>query len=226
MMLSLPYPRRITRSTVHWYAQWLTGRYFPDDVSKEHRRILSVAGRGDVVIDAGANIGRITFALALRGAAVHAFEPNPVAFDALRRRFAGWPGITLHNAGVAAYDGTVRLYFHRRHGDEPLVYSTGSSTVADKVNVAKDNYIDVDAIDLARYIRELGRPVTLLKMDIEGAEVQVVPHLIASGAIDNVKLMVVETHEAKTPSLVDATRAMLDQAAAAGLSERIRFDWT
>ncbi len=224
--MALPYPRRLSRSTLRWYLQWLAGRYFPNEVTAEQRRLLASAGPGDLVIDAGANVGRITFALALRGATVHAFEPNPVAFEALSRTFVGWPGVVLHNAAVATHDGEVRLYLHHRNRDEPLLYSTGSSTVADKVNVAKDDFVDVAAVDLARFILELGRPVHLLKMDIEGAEVELVPHLISSGAAQRVETTVVETHEAKTPTLVEATQAMRDQIVAAGLAQRIRLDWT
>ncbi len=224
--MPLPYPRRLSRLTMRWYMQWLAGRYFPNEVTAEQQRLLASAGPGEVVIDAGANVGRITFALALRGATVHAFEPNPVAFEALSRTLEGWPGVVLHNAAVATHDGEVRLYFHRRHRNEPLLYSTGSSTVAEKVNVAKDDFVDVAAVDLARFIVELGAPVRLLKMDIEGAEVELVPHLIASGAAQRVETMVVETHEAKTPTLAEATKAMRDQITSAGLAQRIRLDWT
>ena len=224
--MSLPYPRRLSRSTLRWYLQWLTGRYFANEMTAEQKRLLGSAKPGDLVIDAGANIGRVTFALALRGAAVHAFEPNPIAFEALRLTLGGWPGVVLHNAAVATHDGTIRLYFHRRHQSDPLAYSTGSSTVAEKVNVAKDSFVDVPAVDLARFVLALDRPVRVLKMDIEGAEVELVPHLISSGAAKRIKTMVVETHESKTPSLADATQTMRDQIVTAGLADRIRLDWT
>lgn len=224
--MPLPYPRRLSGTTLRWYLQWLAGRYFPNEVTAEQQRLLASAGPGDLVIDAGANVGRITFALALRGATVHAFEPNPVAFEALSRTLGGWPGIVLHNAAVSTREGRVRLYFHHRHREEPLAYSTGSSTVAEKVNVSRDDFVDVPAVDLARFVTDLGKPVSLLKMDIEGAEVELVPHLIASGAAERIETMVVETHEAKAPSLADATRAMRERIAAAGLADRIHLDWT
>ena len=224
--MSLPYPRQLSCSTLRWYLQWLTGRYLANEVTAEHRRLLASARSGDLVIDAGANVGRITFALALRGATVHAFEPNPVAFEVLSRTLGNWPGIVLHNAAVATHDGTARLYLHRRHREEPLIYSTGSSTIAEKVNVVRDDFVDVPAVDLARFVLDLDRPVRLLKMDIEGAEVELVPHLISRGAAQRVNTMAVETHEAKTPALADATQAMRDQISAAGLGDRIMLDWT
>ena len=40
---------------------------------------------GDIIIDAGANVGDVTSKCARTGATVHAFEPNPVCFASSER---------------------------------------------------------------------------------------------------------------------------------------------
>ena len=84
---------------------------------------------------------------------------------------------------------------------------------------------EVECIDLASFIRELGRPVTLLKMDIEGAEVSVLNRMIDTGAIDEVQLAIVETHERFSEELAAATNALRERLSAAGMDRKVRLDW-
>ncbi len=223
--MSLPYPRHLSTGTFRDYLRHLAGRYLPSDMRAEHRAVLATAGRGDIVIDAGANVGEIAFVLALRGAQVHAFEPNATAFEVLEERLGDWPNVALHRAAVGAEDGTVRLYLHEHADTDPLAFSTGSSVIAEKPNVRRDRFVDVPSVDLSRFIVELERPVKLLKMDIEGAEVHVVPHLARTGALALVERLVVETHERKAPALADATRAMREVVDRSGHGERVDFGW-
>mgnify|MGYP003575975408 CR=1 FL=1 len=78
---------------------------------------------------------------------------------------------------------------------------------------------------LANFIRDLSKPVTLLKMDIEGAEVPVLNRMIDTGAIDAVQLAIVETHERFSDELADATNALRERLSAAGMDQKVRLDW-
>lgn len=180
--MSFPFPRKLSALSLLWYTRYLTGRYLRERESYDNLKPFATLKSGDIVIDAGANVGRMTFLASLYRAEVHAFEPNPFAFAELRKNFGETPGVHLHEAAVAVRDGQSRLYFHTQHREQPLTYSTGSSTVPDKENISKTDYVEVPAVDLAQFILSLGRSVTLLKMDIEGGEVDVVPHLIRTGA--------------------------------------------
>src|ERR1700692_1145388 len=55
---------------------------------------------GSLIIDCGANIGDITSTFARTGAEVYAFEPNPVCFSILSKRFSASPNIKCFNRGV------------------------------------------------------------------------------------------------------------------------------
>lgn len=180
---------------------------------------------GDVAIDCGANVGLIARAMAGSGATVHAFEPNPHAHAELLRRSRRYKTLLPRNAAVAVQNGTLRLYLHRDAAADPLKYSQGSSLMVEKGNVNPNTWVDVQAVDLAAFIKDLGKRIAVLKMDIEGAEVDVIPHLIETGAIDNVDLCFVETHERKVPALIARTAAMRDLIHARGLGDKFVLDW-
>ena len=182
-------------------------------------------GPGDIAIDCGANVGEITDHLARAGATVYAFEPNPFAFEALTRRFAGRANVHCLPRAVSHAAGTARLYFHEHSGQDEVQWSTGSSLLDFKGNVLKDKFVDVDTVDLAAFITSLGARVKVLKIDVEGVEVPIVRALIDTGAIDQVDHVFVETHEHKIPELradTDALRALIRER---GITH-INLDWT
>ena len=225
MIGRLPFPRHLSKTSWKWFKEYRAGRFLPASVEPELAAMLNSAVKGHLVIDAGANIGRMSFILGLRGATVHAFEPNPVAFDALSRTLKQWPNITVHNAAVSDRDGEASLFLHEQHKENEVVFSTGSSLKAEKTNVLQNDSVSVQTVDLARFIDDLPRPVHLLKMDIEGAEVDVIPHLVSKRSFDRIKNAVVETHEIKNPPLREPTEAMRKMIQDAGLSQKVRLDW-
>ena len=56
--------------------------------------------KGDICIDAGANVGNITAQMIDYGAKVYAFEPNPFAFAKLEQRFILNKNVVCYNKGV------------------------------------------------------------------------------------------------------------------------------
>ncbi len=219
--MNIPFPRTLSPLAIRWYARYLTGHYLSESESRDNLKPFTELKPGDIVIDAGANVGRMTFLATLYGAEVHSFEPNPFAFAELKKHFGKTPGIHLHEAAVADQDGHTALYFHKLHRELPLTYSTGSSTIQEKENVSKTDLVQVATIDLANFIVSLRQTVTLLKMDIEGAEVDVIPHLLRTGATKYVKRILLETHESKNPALAQRTQLMQDAIDKAGYSDRV-----
>jgi FkbM family methyltransferase len=188
---------------------------------------LEVPARpGEIIIDAGANVGDVTSKCARTGAMVHAFEPNPVCFEILKKRFSRLPNVCIYNQGVMDRPGSLTLstpVAHEQYDD--LDTTVAASFVAPRSGNIQMRETEVECIDLASFIRELGRPVTLLKMDIEGAEVSVLNRMIDTGAIDEVELAIVETHERFSKELADATNALRERLSAAGMDQKVRLDW-
>lgn len=162
---------------------------------------LDDLGPGDIAIDCGANVGKITVAMAETGAIVHAFEPNPHAFARLKEVTAAYPNVICHPKAVGAENGQVRLFMHENANEDPLYWSTGSSMLAFKGNVNREDYVEVECVDLDAFIHSLGQPVKLLKMDVEGVECAILKKLIDTGGIHQIGRLYCEMHDKKIEAL-------------------------
>ncbi len=197
----------------------VTRRLAPKPAVEVFNRAILELRRGDTVIDCGANVGDFTLPLAATGASVHAFEPDPVAFEKLKERTAGLKNVTLYNKAVSNEAGTARLYLHEDRDKDPLKTSTGSSLVATKTNVNTENYVDVEVVRFSDFVAAQG-VIKLLKMDIEGHEIEVLNDLIETGTVHNIKKAFVELHDRKNPQLATETQRLRERIKGTG----VRFD--
>ena len=180
---------------------------------------------GDVIIDAGANVGAITSKCARTGATVHAFEPNPVCYRILKWRFAAQPNVRIYNLGLMDRDCTLTLSTPVPHRQYDSIDTTvAASFVAEKFD-AEVTKEQVKCIDIAEFVRGVGKPIALLKMDIEGAEIATINRLLDTGTIDQIKMAVVETHERFSPELAHETETLRQRLKKEGYSDRVRLDW-
>ena len=193
--------------------------------------ILSMLTPGDVVFDCGANVGDVTAPLAETGGTVHAFEPDPYAFDQLSKRVKGMGHVTLHNAAVGVTAGTVQLMRAANFDDNPKGGSVKSTVISGGRNINEDAgaTIDVQMIALPDLIRaeaaQAGGQIAFLKMDIEGAELDLLEHMQAENLFDLVRLTVAETHENKFRDLRPRFAALREAVAAHHPVTRVNLDW-
>lgn len=205
-----------------WYRlRRFTRRHRTAEARKAFEAAVSRLGPDDICIDCGANLGLITTRLAETGATVHAFEPNPTAFQALSRALGKRQNVVLHNAALGIGNGTTRLYLSPKETD-CLASSQHSSIVPFKRNIAHDKFIDVTKIDFVDFTRSLKRPVSVVKMDIEGAEVSILAAIFEQRLHEHIRLMFVETHEKQIPQLRSETMAMIRKSRNVG---NINCDW-
>lgn len=190
--------------------------------------IASMLRPGDVVVDCGANQGDITALLAATGAVVHAFEPDPYNILKLQERFVGTANVQLHAAAVGVAEGSIRLMRAANWDANPDLASVKSTIVAGGVNIAEADGIDVALIDFPQFLRGLiaehGR-VAFVKMDIEGAELDLLEKMLADRLFDQVQLTVAETHERKFRELRPRFAALRADMAAAYPPSRVNLDW-
>jgi FkbM family methyltransferase len=185
---------------------------------------VAALAEGDIALDCGANLGLYTLRLAESGATVHAFEPNPDAYRKLAEVTAAYPNVILHQAAVTTEPGDVQLYLHKYADDDPEYWSSGSSLLAEKSNVREDHAVTVKGVHLAAFIKDLGKPVKLLKMDIEGAEVGVLNQLLDEGLHTVIEQAFVEVHDRRIKSLAKPTRELRERLQSLGASQ-FRLDW-
>ena len=192
--------------------------------------ILSMLRPGDVVLDCGANVGAVTGPLAETGATVHAFEPDPFAFAKLSERVAGMDNVVLHNAAVGVAAGSVRLMRAANFDDNPMSGSVKSTIITGGRNIDETDgaTISVTMIALPDLLREIAAKtgeVAFLKMDIEGAELDLLEHMQTHGLFDLVRLTVAETHENKFRGLRPRFAALRAAVADTYPVTRVNLDW-
>jgi FkbM family methyltransferase len=192
--------------------------------------LCAALGPGDVVADCGANVGKVTEMLAATGAEVHAFEPDPHAFAILERRFAGMANVTLYQAAVATRAGQVT--FHRTDAYDGDAEKAGLGNTLDPSHTPWDGKprtaVTVAAIDLAAWVAErLAAPggLTFLKLDVEGAEIDLLPRLMEADLLDRIRLTVAETHEIQFPHRAADYAALRAAIAARYPATRVDLDW-
>jgi FkbM family methyltransferase len=183
---------------------------------------------GDVIIDCGANVGDVSSRFARAGATVYAFEPNPICFGILSRRFRAMPMVHCLNKGVMDKACELTLRSAMPHGIWDEVDASVASTVLPNAIESNDYALretNIECVDLDRFIRSLGVRIRFLKLDIEGAEIPVLNRLLDMRTLDLVDLVAAETHERQIPRLREPTDALRHRIAEMGLEQKIRLDW-
>lgn len=140
----------ITRSNVDWGSEELFARH------------LDAAG---VVLDVGANIGYYSLYTLPRVSAVHSFEPDPRALAVLKSNLAGHPNAHVHSLAVGNRIGKSRFALER---NSEISHVTSFTSEID------DETIEVDATTIDRFTAENKLNVTGIKIDVEGADLDVI----------------------------------------------------
>ncbi len=197
---------------------------FTRAIPRAIRDTISRLRPGSVVIDCGAHVGIATRLFARTGAIVYAIEPNPVAFAQLVTNTARLPNaLPIHAAALTNDASTVDLHLHAKADQDAVAYASGSSLMSSKPNVSSKHVV-VPGLNLIHLVQKLNH-VDFLKMDVEGYETVLVPHLVQSGAAQLVQAIAIETHDGKWADIGAKTTEMRETVNAAGLSSRFFWDW-
>ena len=186
------------------------------------RGVSEMLGPEDVVLDIGAHTGLCSVEFAHRARKVYAFEPHPEIFRELQHNTRNYRNIEVFEAAISDETGTAQLFFEppgRRHAFQ------GSTLKRGKTNITYENAHEVKTISLADFVMGLDAPVRLAKMDIEGAEFDVIAALLETQAVHRIEKLWVETHEDRIPSLVPQRAAVEARIAELGVGHRFDFDW-
>jgi FkbM family methyltransferase len=160
------------------------------------------------IVDCGANIGVATlfFKTLAPGARILAFEPEPTAYRLLCENVARNDLRDVECLPVAvsadAREATLRV----------PAPAHGGSTIA--LDIAEWPGVTVQAEALSVH---LPARVDLVKLDVEGSELDVVGELVESGAISRVEQLAIEYH----PTSADALPRLLDLLASSGFGYRL-----
>lgn len=190
--------------------------------------ITAMLKPGDLAVDCGANMGVVTDQLAATGADVIAFEPDPFAFETLQQKFGDMPNVTLINAAVGIGSGTVRLMRADNFGENPEGASVKSTILDGGRRIDADNSVEVPLIDFPGWVREqvaARGEIAFVKMDIEGAELDILERMDAEHLFQNLRCLVAETHERKFKDLRDRYKALRDKVTETYPLGKVNLDW-
>lgn len=125
-----------------------------------------IPAAGQLALDVGANAGNWSAALAERFAEVHAFEPNPQALHMLRGRLAARSNVRLCEFALGDDVGDLVLRLYANHAHASAFTDTDLDTLPRGAGVAaiKVPLVSLDALGYQ------WRPVDFVKVDVEGAE--------------------------------------------------------
>ncbi len=140
---------------------------------------------GDVVLDIGAYVGMWSVKAAVNVGTtgkVFAMEPDATNRRWLQENVTGLP-VTIVPCAVSNHDGKDRLYLAPTSSCHSLIIKQGQEVE-----------IDCHTVDWITWKYRLGR-VIYMKIDAEGAEYELLEHLISTGAISRVKRLLVEWHK-------------------------------
>lgn len=181
----------------------------------------------DIVIDCGANVGVIVKPLLKYKPMVYCFEPNPMAFFQLTKNLGSSENIKLFDKAVGVEEKKAKLFKHFSSVDsseKELLHSVSASLLSNKRNVDDDNFYEVEVINFISFLNNLNGHIYILKIDIEGAEVELVNALLDHALYDKISYLFVETHENTIPELKESTRDLIRRTKDMGL-RNVYFNW-
>ena len=169
--------------------------------------------RGTTCIDLGANLGVYTRMMAAHARQVIAFEPDPWTLAELQANVADLDNVMIENAAAGTSEKSVYLYRHPGFDDDPVSRSEASSVIAGKGDVTEKDAVEVRQIDFVRYLEDLEDGIGILKIDIEGAEVDLLEALFdRSDLMGRISHIFAETHERLIPDHKPRVKALRTRA--------------
>lgn len=132
----------------------------------------------DVVLDFGANQGEfLEYIKDKYNSYIYAYEPHPKCYKYLKNKFEN-NKITVVNKAVSNKEKKVKLFYqHNWSPNSGIEYSEGSSIIGEKINLNINNYNWVQTENIKNIISNFNY-IKLIKIDIEGAETEILPHII------------------------------------------------
>lgn len=143
---------------------------------------------------------------------IYGFEPHPVVFEKLKyniEKYKNNSNIDLFDRAGYINDNDANLYQHvnlykmkledqRKNYKE--IFGDGSSSLnINKTNVSKEESITIKCTDIASFLKKniTKNDYVILKMDIEGTEYELIPHLIENNIFNMIDIFFVEFHSGK-----------------------------
>lgn len=146
-------------------------RYIED--KPELAYITKSINKGDTVLDIGSHKGGYLYWLRKsvgEEGLVYAYEPQPTLFYYLEKFISAYQfkNIKLEHAGVSSKKGNLKLFIPKAEG-----LTSPGATFEERPLVESGHYIDVPVLQIDEALKDRKNKVSLIKIDVEGHELEV-----------------------------------------------------
>lgn len=178
-----------------------------EEVFKKHVYYVQLEKTDPVILDVGAHIGLATiyFRSLYMDAKITAFEPHPQLLDCLQKNLAAniIKDVTVIPKAVWTTEGRIKLHVDTDQENQWL--STSSLIRGSWTKKQPTTSIDVEAVRLSTY---MDGPIDILKMDVEGAEYEVLKECLPKLA--QVQHLFVEVHTSREHGVAEVVTLLLN----------------
>jgi len=168
-----------------------------------------------IFIDGGAHIGEYVKAFLLNYKLynplefeIYSFEPRPDLIKIIKGNYNLWRkqfpdmNIQLNQAALSTTDAGEEFYITESNYSSTLREDNSSVKYPDNLyykNIQEERKIRVKSVDLNKFILSnfSMEDYIVLKLDIEGGEYDILPHMIRNGSIKYVNELFIEWHHRK-----------------------------
>ena len=123
---------------------------------------------------------------------IHAFEPDPSNF----KSFENFNDVNFYKKAAWIRDGVVKFYL----GSESFASTINSSKIT---NIKQDRFIETECLDICKFITDNfdKDDYIILKIDIEGAEYELLNHMLSNNCLEYINDLFVEFHLGKITNI-------------------------
>ena len=158
----------------HLPSKTLWDRYTKNEWEPETFTLLDMlVKKGNIVVDVGTWVGPVSLYAAKKGATVIGYEPDPIAYNVFQENIKTNPDlidkITVKEKALSNKDEIKSFYAIDKFGHSGASLNNFSKATTEVKVVCRDGYSELKDIDWEK--------VCLLKIDIEGGEFILIPHI-------------------------------------------------
>ncbi|MHA2063661.1 MAG: FkbM family methyltransferase [Candidatus Thorarchaeota archaeon] len=156
-----------------------------------------------IIIDGGACVGEWTSHIYNKRDTFYCFEPLGSNFASLQRWAHDKPNVTLVQAALGGFNGTAPLWRGQHNGAGAY---WGGTIVDDKYTDCEPDEV-VQVVKLSDYWKEhINQLVGILKMNIEGAEYDVLEDLLDAGIVNQFATIRYQDHGVRGAKVIPSCR--------------------
>ena len=129
------------------------------EASKEFDKYINSLPKGSLVIDVGANVGKFTDIFLKKGFKVHAFEPDPIAINELKKICGNDnENLELFEVAVGIKEESKKLYRYRKFDVANPETTIGSSLLSFRSGKDKP-FVEIKCIDFIKYLKNIDNKI-------------------------------------------------------------------